>query len=125
MALRSAALPKLSPAWTEARRARKELEQLERITRHLRKGVIPTLYCIEAAHGELIAAVETFSSACGFEAKYSEVEMMFESNDRGGKKLADPSAFLPSTWPLGRWDSNLPLEDHSHMARGCPMPLLD
>merc|ERR1712147_156968 len=62
VALLNASLPRHSPAWAEASRARKELEQLERVTRHLRKRVIPGLHCIEAAHGELVAAIEIFGS---------------------------------------------------------------
>lgn len=62
-ALQSAKLPLNSPAWVEARRARAELEQLQRLTRHLQKGVAPALSYIEAVHGELLAANEVFAEA--------------------------------------------------------------
>jgi len=119
VALRSASLPRHSPAWVEARRARKELEQMERLSRHLRKGVIPTLYFIESAHGELLSAIEVLGNAypppteCAF-----FMSSQFEGRSKGRDEnmamltsgLSRSSSF--STPGLSAWQPPLPLEDN-------------
>lgn len=133
VALRSAALPRHSPAWLEARRARKELEQLERLTRHLRKGVMPSLYYIEAAHGELLAALQVAANAWEHGnhgnngAPLQSLASFFGAQCTGPEEevarirsALSISDVFSTGLSGGPWPTVLPIEDHSHTQSASP-----